>query len=79
MIGELNPNFDPRKYWAYGCHCFALDDRPMSGMGKGKPIDELDTLCKKYKVQVHFYIRHMIPISDSVLILPFYSLNQVQD
>ena len=50
MIGELNPNFDPRKYWAYGCHCFALDDRPMSGMGKGKPIDELDTLCKKYKV-----------------------------
>ena len=23
--------FDERKYWAYGCHCFALDDRPMSG------------------------------------------------
>ena len=49
MIGELNPNFDPRKYWAYGCHCFALDDRPMSGMGKGKPVDELDSLCKRYK------------------------------
>ena len=49
MIAELNPNFDPRKYWAYGCHCFALDDRPMSGMGKGKPVDELDALCKRYK------------------------------
>ena len=49
MIADLNPNFDPRKYWAYGCHCFALDDRPMSGMGKGKPVDELDALCKRYK------------------------------
>lgn len=49
MIKEINPEFDSRKYWAYGCHCFALNDRPSSSMGRGKPVDELDTLCKKYK------------------------------
>ena len=49
MIKEINPDFDSRKYWAYGCHCFALNDRPTSSMGRGKPVDELDTLCKKYK------------------------------
>ena len=49
MIKEINPDFDSRKYWAYGCHCFALNDRPSSSMGRGKPVDELDTLCKKYK------------------------------
>ena len=49
MIKKVNPDFDSRKYWAYGCHCFALNDRPSSSMGRGKPVDELDTLCKKYK------------------------------
>jgi len=41
--------FDERKYWAYGCHCFILGDRPMSKMGKGKPVDGLDNKCKAYK------------------------------
>merc|ERR1711937_232525 len=41
--------FDDRKYWAYGCHCFLLGDRPMSEMGKGKPVDALDNKCKAYK------------------------------
>ena len=34
MIAQLNPNFDPRKYWAYGCNCLVLGDRPMSDPGK---------------------------------------------
>jgi hypothetical protein len=41
--------FDERKYWAYGCHCFLLGDRPMSEMGKGAPVDALDVRCKAYK------------------------------
>jgi len=41
--------FDERKYWAYGCHCFILGDRPMSQMGKGAPVDSLDNKCKAYK------------------------------
>ena len=31
-----NAGFDDRKYWAYGCHCFLLGDRPMTEQGKGK-------------------------------------------
>jgi len=41
--------FDDRKYWTYGCHCMMLGDRPMSEMGKGRPIDALDNKCKAYK------------------------------
>ena len=41
--------FDERKYWAYGCHCFILGDRPMTKMGKGSPVDALDNKCKAYK------------------------------
>ena len=41
--------FDDRKYWTYGCHCFLLGDRPMSEMGKGRPVDALDNKCKNYK------------------------------
>ncbi|CAG5079698.1 Oidioi.mRNA.OKI2018_I69.PAR.g9327.t1.cds [Oikopleura dioica] len=41
--------FDSRKYWAYGCHCYLLGDRPLSEMGKGTPKDGLDSKCKRYK------------------------------
>jgi len=41
--------FDHRRYWAYGCHCFLLGDRPLSEMGKGAPVDALDVRCKAYK------------------------------
>merc|ERR1712037_586089 len=41
--------FDERKYWAYGCHCYLLGDRPMSEMGIGSPVDALDNRCKAYK------------------------------
>ena len=41
--------FDERKYWAYGCHCYILGDRPMSEMGYGRPVDALDNKCKAYK------------------------------
>jgi len=43
------PDFDERKYWAYGCNCLILGDRPMTEQGHGKPVDELDTVCKAYK------------------------------
>ena len=44
--------FDERKYWAYGCHCFMLGDRPMTDdrpMPFGMPKDVLDA-------QVSFYL-----------------------
>lgn len=44
-----NNDFDERKYWAYGCQCLILGDRPMSDPGHGPPVDELDTVCKQYK------------------------------
>ena len=48
--GQTGKNrFDERKYWAYGCHCFILGDRPMSEMGHGRPVDALDNKCKAYK------------------------------
>lgn len=49
MMSHYNADFDERKYWAYGCHCFILGDRPMSDMGKGAPLDDLDKTCKQYK------------------------------
>jgi len=44
--------FDERKYWAYGCHCFMLGDRPMTDdrpMPFGMPKDVLDAQCRVYK------------------------------
>merc|ERR1711990_1187242 len=49
MMSHYNPTFDERKYWAYGCNCLILGDRPMSGPGHGPPVDALDTVCKAYK------------------------------
>lgn len=49
MMTYFNPDFDERKYWAYGCNCLLLGDRPMSDPGHGPPIDALDTVCKAYK------------------------------
>merc|ERR1739838_448576 len=49
MMKHYNSEFDERKYWTYGCHCLMLGDRPMSDMGKGRPIDALDTACKAWK------------------------------
>ena len=46
---EGQRKFDERKLWAYGCHCHILGDRPMSQMGKGKPVDGLDRKCMAYK------------------------------
>ena len=40
---------DARKYFAYGCHCILMGDRPLSDMGWGRPVDALDTKCKAYK------------------------------
>lgn len=49
QMNFYNLDFDPRKFWGYGCNCFHLSDRPMTdGLGLGV-VDELDTACKKYK------------------------------
>ena len=49
MMEHYNPDFDERKYWAYGCNCLILGDRPMSDPGLGPPVDALDSVCKRYK------------------------------
>jgi len=49
MMTNYNPDFDERKFWAYGCQCLILGDRPMSDPGHGQPIDPLDRVCKEYK------------------------------
>jgi len=49
MMSHYNKDFDERKYWAYGCNCLILGDRPMSDPGYGPPIDALDSVCKEYK------------------------------
>ena len=50
---SLSPNaFDKfwSQLWSYGCHCFDKDtDRPLSSMGKGEPMDKLDSACRNYK------------------------------
>ena len=54
MMGFYNPDFDERKYWAYGCNCLILGDRPMSDPGHGPPVDALDSVCKQYKGKTLF-------------------------
>jgi len=49
MMEHYNANFDERRYWAYGCNCIMLGDRPMSDPGHGPPVDALDVVCKAYK------------------------------
>jgi len=49
MMANYNNDFDERKYWAYGCNCLILGDRPMSDPGYGPPVDSLDAVCKEYK------------------------------
>jgi len=49
QINFYDPDFDPRKYWGYGCNCFGLGDRPMSEGLNNIAVDELDESCKKYK------------------------------
>ena len=51
QINFYDPDFDPRKYWGYGCNCFGLGDRPMSEGLNNMAVDELDESCKKYKGQ----------------------------
>ena len=50
LVKHYTPEFDERKYWAYGCNCLILGDRPMSDPGHGRPVDALDMICKQYKV-----------------------------
>lgn len=49
QMNFYNANFDARRFWAYGCNCLILGDRPMSDPGLGPPVDALDNSCKQYK------------------------------
>ena len=51
LVKHYSPEFDVRKYWAYGCNCLIMGDLPMSGPGYGQPVDALDMICKQYKVK----------------------------
>ena len=42
LMQFYNKDFDERKYWAYGCNCMMLGDRPLSQPGLGPAVDELD-------------------------------------
>merc|ERR1712039_20934 len=46
---NLAKEWDERKYWGYGCHCFMVGDRPMSEMGRGAAVDGLDSACRRWK------------------------------
>jgi hypothetical protein len=48
-LGGKNMKFDETKIWSYGCHCLQRNDRGMSSMGHGKPVDAMDRICKEYK------------------------------
>merc|ERR1712228_499462 len=49
QMNFYNKDFDARRFWAYGCNCLILGDRPMSDAGLGPPVDDIDATCKKYK------------------------------
>ena len=59
LVRHYTTGFDERKYWAYGCNCLILGDKPMSGPGFGAPVDALDMICKQYKVKYND-MSHMI-------------------
>lgn len=40
-----NSAFTADKFWAYGCNCQMAQPEPV----RGKPVDELDAVCKRYK------------------------------
>ena len=60
LVRFYTPDFDERKYFAYGCNCLILGDKPISGSGYGKPVDALDMICKQYKVFYKKYFAYNI-------------------
>ena len=48
MMTHYNPDFDFRKYFAYGCHCM-IGKAPLANPGHGSPVDGLDSICRNYK------------------------------
>ena len=60
LMQFYNKEFDERKYWAYGCNCMMLGDRPLSQPGLGPAVDELDkgkgfVLCNLAYVILHVF------------------------
>jgi len=48
MVQYYTPGFDERQYFQYGCHCVIREDQ-LDKNGMGKPVDQLDSVCRKYK------------------------------
>jgi len=46
---DIGREWDERKFWGYGCHCFMDGDGPLSEMGYGIPVDGLDAACRAWK------------------------------
>ena len=46
---QYQHDFDVRKYFRYGCHCFISSGKTMIERGHGRPVDALDNKCKAYK------------------------------
>ena len=65
LVKHYTPEFDERKYWAYGCNCLILGDRPMSDPGHGRPVDALDMICKQYKVFQKYILNIIYMISTN--------------
>lgn len=50
IIAFYNSEVDIKQMTSYGCNCFAVGDRPLSGSTiRGPPVDALDQMCKDYK------------------------------
>lgn len=50
IIEFYNNAVDIKQLTSYGCNCFAVGDRPLSGSTvRGPPVDPLDQMCKDYK------------------------------
>ena len=57
--------FDERKYWAYGCHCYLLGDRPLSEMGSGAPKVRKERM-KSSSMILNLYSCFIINVQDGL-------------
>ena len=54
MMKKHNPKFNIFNHFAYACNCNLLAtggiaDRPLTQPGWGRPVDEVDAVCKAFK------------------------------
>ena len=54
QILQYVPDWDEKTLWGYACHCLFTGDRPLSEMGYGKPLDQIDRYFYDHRTK-HFY------------------------